>query len=104
MYAVIATGGKQYRIQEGDVIKLEKLDQTVNDQVEFTNVLMVSDGESSKIGSPYLDNAKVTAKVLQQGRGAKIKILKFRRRKHSMTRQGHRQDYTQVRIESIKAE
>jgi len=101
MYAVIATGGKQYRIQEGELVNLEKLPHEVNDEVEFDNVLMVG-GDQLQIGDPYLEGAKVKATVTKQGRGPKIKILKFKRRKHHMRRQGHRQNYTQVKINSIQ--
>ena len=101
MYAVIQTGGKQYRVAKGDVIKVEQLDSEAGQSVDFEKVLMVSDGDSHKVGSPLLAGAKVTAEVLEQGRAKKVIIIKFRRRKHYMKRQGHRQNYTAVRITDI---
>ena len=101
MYAVIQTGGKQYRVEKGDVIKVEQLDSEAGQSVDFEKVLMVSDGDSHKVGSPLLAGAKVTAEVLEQGRAKKVIIIKFRRRKHHMKRQGHRQNYTAVRITDI---
>lgn len=103
MYAVLKTGGKQYRVQEGQVLKIEKLDQDVDSTVDFTDILMVSDGDNTKIGEPLVEGAKVTGKVLEQGRHKKIKIIKFKRRKHHDKQMGHRQDYTAVRIEKITA-
>ena len=101
MYAVIQTGGKQYRVEKGDVIKVEQLDSEAGQSVDFEKVLMVSDGDSHKVGSPLLAGAKVAAEVLEQGRAKKVIIIKFRRRKHYMKRQGHRQNYTAVRITDI---
>lgn len=103
MYAVIHTGGKQYRVQEGEVLKVEKLDINEGESVEFDKVLMVGEGADVKVGAPYIDGAKVSAEVVSTGRGAKIIIIKFRRRKHSRTRQGHRQSYTQIKITGISA-
>ena len=103
MYAVIESGGKQHRVEEGEVLKLEKLDVATGDTVDFDKVLMVGEGESVKIGTPYVEGSKVTAEVLDQARGDKIKIIKFNRRKHHRKQQGHRQWYTEVKITGIKA-
>ena len=101
MYAVIKTGGKQYRVAQGDTLKVEKLEVGEGDSVEFDQVLMVGEGEDVKIGTPYVDGSTVTATVKAHGRGDKIEIIKFRRRKHHMKRAGHRQDYTEVEITGI---
>ncbi|PID66418.1 MAG: 50S ribosomal protein L21 [Gammaproteobacteria bacterium] len=101
MYAVIKTGGKQYRVKEGQVIRVETLRAEEGDTVDFSEVLMLADGDDIKIGAPTVKGAKVSAKVLEHGRHKKIDIIKFKRRKHHMKRQGHRQNYTAVRIESI---
>ena len=101
MYAVIKTGGKQYRVSQGDTLKVEKLDAGEGDSVEFDQVLMVGEGEDVKIGTPYLDGSRVTAKVKAYGRSKKVDIIKFRRRKHHMKRMGHRQDFTEVEITGI---
>ncbi len=103
MYAVIVTGGKQYRVAEGDIIQIEKLDAEEGASVNFDNVLMVGEGDSVKIGAPYVDGCKVTATVQSQLRGKKIEIMKFRRRKHHQKRTGHRQYLTQVEISEITA-
>ncbi|WP_017431373.1 50S ribosomal protein L21 [Vreelandella jeotgali] len=103
MYAVIKSGGKQYRVQEGQTLKLEKLERPTGDTIEFDQVLMVDDGNDVKIGTPSVSGAKVTGEVIDHGRGDKVRIIKFRRRKHSMTRQGHRQWYTEVKITGITA-
>ena len=92
MYAVIMTGGKQYRVSQGDKVRVEKLDAAEGDSIELDKVLMVVDGDDIKIGAPVLDGGKVTAQVKAHGRGDKVEIIKFRRRKHHMKRQGHRQD------------
>jgi large subunit ribosomal protein L21 len=101
MYAVIKTGGKQYRVAQGDTLKVEKLEAGEGDSVQFDQVLMVGEGEDVKIGTPYVDGSTVTATVKAHGRGDKIEIIKFRRRKHHMKRAGHRQDYTEVEITGI---
>lgn len=103
MYAVIASGGKQYRVSEGDTVRLEKLSAGEGDAIEFDKVLMVGKGADVTIGTPYVDGGKVTATVNSHGRGDKVKIIKFRRRKHHMKRAGHRQAYTEVKITSISA-
>ncbi|MFT2110313.1 50S ribosomal protein L21 [Marinomonas sp. 2405UD68-3] len=102
MFAVIKTGGKQYRVKEGQVLKIEKLDVEAGNSVDFNDVLLVSNGDDVKIGAPVVDGALVTAEVVAHGRGDKVKIIKFRRRKHSMTRMGHRQWFTEVKITAIK--
>ncbi len=103
MHAVIISGGKQYRVQEGDVLKLEKLPVEAGGTVNFDQVLMVGEGENIQVGKPFLTDCKVTASVVEHGRHDKVRILKFRRRKHHMKRMGHRQSYTQVKITEIKA-
>lgn len=102
MYAVILSGGKQYRVQEGDVLKLETLPEEAGATVNFDKILAVGEGESVKLGRPYLEGSEVVGKVLSQGRHKKIQIIKFRRRKHHMKTQGHRQNYTEVEITKIK--
>ena len=101
MYAVIKTGGKQYRVSEGDTLRVERLDAGAGDAVEFDEVLMVGEGDDVRIGTPIVDGGKVTAMVKQHGRGGKVEIIKFRRRKHHMKRMGHRQQYTEVEITGI---
>ncbi len=103
MYAVFATGGKQYRASEGDVIRVEKIDAPEGGSVDFDKVLMVTDGEDVKIGAPYVSGGRVTATVRGQGRHRKIRIVKFRRRKHSRKQMGHRQPYTELQITGISA-
>jgi large subunit ribosomal protein L21 len=102
MYAVIETGGKQYRVAPGDKIKIEKLTHETGESIVFEKVLLFGDGEKVSIGSPYLEKAAVNATVLQQGRHKKIHIIKQRRRKHTMKHQGHRQYFTEVSIDAIK--
>ena len=101
MYAVIESGGKQHRVVEGETLKLEKIEAETGGTVEFDKVLLVGEGESVKIGAPYVEGGKVTAEVVSQGRHKKVKIVKFRRRKHSMKQAGHRQWYTEVKITGI---
>lgn len=101
MYAVIVSGGKQHRVEEGETLKLEKIEVAPGEQVNFDQVLMVANGDDVKIGTPVVDGAQVTAEVVSHGRDKKVKIIKFRRRKHSMKRQGHRQWYTEVKITDI---
>lgn len=102
MYAVIETGGKQYRVAEGETLKIEKLEADAGATVEFDKVLMVG-GDKLVLGAPYVKGGKVTAKVEAQGRNRKVHILKFRRRKHHMKRQGHRQHFTKIVITGITA-
>ncbi len=103
MYAVIVSGGKQYRVQEGQTLKLEKLGAEAGANVEFDRVLLVGNGDDIKVGLPTVDGAKVTAEVVTHGRAKKVNILKFKRRKHHMKRQGHRQWFTEVKITGISA-
>ncbi len=101
MYAVFKTGGKQYRATTGDVLKVEKLEAEKGATVELDQVLMVGEGEDVKIGAPYLEGGKVTATVLDHGRRAKIKVVKFKRRKNYRRTMGHRQYFTQLEITGI---
>ena len=101
MYAVIESGGKQHRVIEGETLKVEKIEVATGETITFDNVLMVGEGEGVKIGAPYVDGGKVTAEVIEQGRHKKVKIMKFRRRKHSMKQAGHRQWYTEIKITGI---
>ncbi|MCW8976664.1 MAG: 50S ribosomal protein L21 [Sedimenticola sp.] len=103
MYAVIQTGGKQYRVSEGDTVKVEKLGAEEGASLDLDKVLMVANGEDIKIGTPYVAGGKVTATVKSHGRAKKVTILKFKRRKHHMKRQGHRQWYTELEITGISA-
>ena len=103
MYAVIETGGKQYRVTEGQYLKVEKLGLEEGASLEIDKVLMVANGDDVKIGAPYVAGGKVTAKVKSVGRGKKIRTIKFRRRKHSRTTQGHRQSFTEIEITGISA-
>jgi large subunit ribosomal protein L21 len=101
MYAVIKTGGKQYRVSEGDTLRVEKLDSDAGETIEFDQVLAVGEGADLKIGTPFVEGGKVTATVKEQGRAKKVEIIKFRRRKHHMKRMGHRQSYTELEITGI---
>ncbi len=101
MYAIIATGGKQYRVQEGDQIRVEKLAGDPGEKIEFNQVLLLADGEDVTIGAPYVDGGKVMAEVQDQARAKKIEVIKFKRRKHHMKRMGHRQSFTEVKITGI---
>ena len=103
MYAVIATGGKQYRVAEGDVIFVEKLAGEVDESLVFNDVLTVVKDDDVKIGAPFLEGAKVTAKVLKQGKDKKILVYKYKSKANYRRRQGHRQPYTKVAIEKIEA-
>lgn len=101
MYAVIKTGGKQYRVATGDKLRVETLDVDEGATVNLDSVLMVSDGESLTVGAPMVSGATVSATVLSHGRGKKIEIVKFRRRKHYRRQMGHRQNYTELEITGI---
>jgi len=103
MSAVIVTGGKQYRVAEGQKLRVERLETEEGQSVEFDKVLMVGEGDNVKVGAPYLDGGKVKATVVSHGRGKKISIMKFRRRKDSKRQMGHRQDFTEVKIDAIEA-
>ncbi|HEC06002.1 50S ribosomal protein L21 [Thiolapillus sp.] len=102
MYAVIQTGGKQYRVSEGMTLKVEKINAEEGSSVELDKVLMVADGDNVQVGTPYLDG-KVTATVKSHGKGKKVHIVKFKRRKHHLKRQGHRQQFTELEITGINA-
>jgi large subunit ribosomal protein L21 len=103
MYAVIKTGGKQYRVAAGDKLKVEKLVGEVGSDITIDQVLMVADGDNVTIGAPVIAGASVTAKVVAHGRADKVLIFKMRRRKHYRKTQGHRQDFTEIQIENIAA-
>jgi large subunit ribosomal protein L21 len=103
MYAVIRTGGKQYKVAAGGKLKVESLPAEVGSEIEINDVLMVADGDDIKIGAPLLAGASVKATVLAHGRGDKVMIFKMRRRKHYRKTQGHRQNYTEIRIDGISA-
>ncbi|MGI6748834.1 MAG: 50S ribosomal protein L21 [Anaerovoracaceae bacterium] len=104
MYAVIETGGKQYKVQEGDVITIEKLKASVGDKVVFDKVLLMSDGENVKVGTPVIKEAKVYGSVIENGKGKKIIIFKYKAKKDYRKKQGHRQPYTMVKIESLSSD
>ena len=103
MYAVIATGGKQYRVEKDGVLRIEKLNAEAGSTVEFSEVLLIADGDQITVGKPRVVGAKVSATVESHGKGDKVTIVKFRRRKHYLRRKGHRQQYTQVRVTGISA-
>ena len=103
MYAVIKTGGKQYRVAAGEKLKIEQIPADVGAEINLDQILMVGEGESVKIGAPLVSGASVKATVLSQGRHKKVTIFKMRRRKHYQKHQGHRQNYTEIRIDGISA-
>ena len=103
MFAVIKSGGKQYRVQEGQTLKLEKIEVATGETIEFDQVLLVGNDDDVTVGAPLVEGAKVSAEIVDHGRGDKVTIIKFRRRKHSMKRQGHRQWFTEVKITGISA-
>ena len=103
MYAVIVTGGKQYRVMQGEILRVELLQAAVDSTVQFEQVLMVGEGEGVQVGAPTVAGASVSAKVRAHGRADKIRIVKFRRRKHHRKQMGHRQHYTEVEITGIQA-
>ncbi len=102
MYAVIETGGKQYRVQEGDVISVEKLGLDEGETVEFNKVLVYSDGDNIQFGTPVLDNAKVTGNIVANGKGNKVVIFKYKAKKDYRKKRGHRQPFSKVKIEKIE--
>jgi len=102
VFAVIETGGKQYKVNEGDVIFVEKLDVNEGDSVTFDKVLAVAAADEFKTGAPYLESAKVTAKVVKNGKGKKLYILRYKAKKNEKKKIGHRQPYTKVQIEKIE--
>ena len=101
MYAVIETGGKQYRVQEGDVVTIEKLNVEAGDKVEFDKVLVLAGEGDLKVGAPYVEGAKVFGEVVENGKGQKVIIFKYKSKKDYRKKQGHRQPYTMVKIESL---
>jgi large subunit ribosomal protein L21 len=101
MYAIIRTGGKQYRVQSGEQLRVEAISAEVGSTVSLEEVLLVGTGEGVKVGAPLVSGAKVNATVVSHGRGDKVRIFKLRRRKHYQKTQGHRQSYTELRIEDI---
>ena len=103
MYALIKTGGKQYRVNPGDEVKFEKLQGNIGDPITFDQVLLTSDGEDVKIGKPFLENSKVIGRITRQGKNRKILVFKYKRRKGYRKKLGHRQRFTLVRIENIEA-
>lgn len=103
MYAVVATGGKQYKVKEGDVLRVEKFAGEVGSAVDFDKILLFSDGETVKIGQPDVDGITVHGQIVAQGKSKKILVFKYKRRKRYRRKQGHRQPYTAVRIDRIEA-
>ena len=103
MYAIVNTGGKQYKIQQGDILRVEKIPGEVGSSVSFDKVLMFSDGENVSIGRPVLDNVSVKGHIIEQGKAKKIIVFKYKRRKRYRRKQGHRQQYTAIKIDSIEA-
>ena len=101
MYAVIATGGKQYRVQPGDTVRVEKLDGEIGSTVEFAEVLLVADGDNVRVGAPHIAGVKVTAEIAGEGKGEKLQIFKYRRRKGYRRKTGHRQPFTALKITGI---
>ena len=103
MYAIVQTGGKQYKVAEGDILKVEKLDGQAGAQVVLDQVLLVKDDDGNvKVGKPVVENARITAQVIEQGKGKKIIVYKYKRRKNERKKQGHRQAYTKIKIEKIE--
>lgn len=103
MYAIVRTGGKQYQVACGDLLRVEKLEGNVGDSIDLTDVLMVVDGENVTVGKPVVENAKVVAKITEQDRAKKVIVFKKKRRKGYRLKQGHRQSYTALQIEEISA-
>ncbi|MGI5850894.1 MAG: 50S ribosomal protein L21 [Clostridiales bacterium] len=101
MYAIIKTGGKQYLVHEGDVIRVEKLDVEEGSEVSFDEVLAINDDESLRVGTPFVEGSKVEAKVIKHGKGKKITVFKYKPKKNYRKKQGHRQPFTQVQISKI---
>lgn len=103
MYAIVATGGKQYKVQEGDVLRVEKLTGVVGDEVAFDQVLLVGAGEDVRIGQPVVEGAQVKGTIIEQGKNKKVLVFKYKRRKRYRRKQGHRQPFTAVKINAIEA-
>ncbi len=102
MYAIVDSGGKQYKVKEGEVLKVEKLAGKVGDSVSFDRILMVSEGDNVNIGTPLLEDVAVSGHIVEQGKAKKIIVFKYKRRKRYRRKQGHRQQFTAVKIDSIK--
>jgi large subunit ribosomal protein L21 len=103
MYAIVKTGGKQYKVREGEILRVEKLTGDVGSEISFEDVLMFSDGEAVTVGQPKVDNVTVSGHIVEQGKSKKIIVFKYKRRKRYRRTQGHRQQFTAVQIDSIKA-
>jgi len=103
MYAVVSTGGKQYRIQEGDILRVEKIPGEIGSAVSFDKVLMISDGDNMKLGQPIVEEATVQGHIIEQGKAKKIIVFKYKRRKRYRRKKGHRQQYTAIKIDRIEA-
>ncbi len=103
MFAVFSSGGKQHRVTEGEVVRIERLSVEPGEEIVFDTVLMVADGNQVSVGTPYVDGGKVTAEVIANDRGKKIRVIKFKRRKNYIRTQGHRQWFTEVKITGINA-
>jgi large subunit ribosomal protein L21 len=103
MYAIVKTGGKQYKIHEGDIIRVEKIEGNIGNPVSLDQVLMFSDGENTSIGQPVLDNVAVKGHIVEQGKEKKIIVFKYKRRKRYRRKQGHRQQFTAIKIDQIEA-
>lgn len=103
MFAVFESGGKQHRVSEGDVVRLEKLAGEPGESVVFDRVMVIADGNEVAVGAPYVDGGTVTGEVVEQGRGKKVRVIKFKRRKNYLRRAGHRQSFTSVKITAISA-
>ena len=103
MYAIVDSGGKQYKVEEGDILKVEKLAGEMGDKVSFDKILMFSDGENVNIGTPLVENVAVNGHIVEQGKAKKIIVFKYKRRKRYRRKQGHRQSFTAIQIDSIEA-
>lgn len=103
MYAIVRAGGKQYRVEKGQVLYLERLEAGAGETVTLGEVLLVSTEDGTRVGAPLLDNAQVTATVVEQGRDSKVRVFKYKKRKHYRRTRGHRQSYTALRIDAIEA-
>lgn len=101
MFAVFESGGKQHRVREGDLVRLEKLEQPIGESIGFDRVMMIGEGDDVVVGAPFVDGGKVTAEVVDQGRADKVTVIKFKRRKNYHRKFGHRQSYTEVRVTGI---
>jgi large subunit ribosomal protein L21 len=103
MYAIVQTGGKQYKVSEGEILKVEKLAGEAGDKITLDQILMVKDENGTKIGAPLVKDARIIAEVIEQGRAKKIVVYKYKKRKNYRRKQGHRQSYTKIKIETIEA-